>query len=65
MLQNVGSFVPKIRVPFGVPVIRIVVSRGLYWSPLISGNYHLCFGAGLENMTYMVGRLKFRYPGIG
>ena len=25
----------------GVPIIRTIVYLGLYWSPLILGNYHL------------------------
>ena len=24
----------------GVPIIRVIVFLGLYWGPLISGNYH-------------------------
>ena len=35
---------PKIRGTFlGVPIIRIIVFWGLYWGPLILGNYHLGF----------------------
>ena len=37
---------PKIRgTILGVPIIRIIVFWGLYWGPLILGNYHigLCF----------------------
>ena len=31
---------PKTRVTFwGVPIIRIIICWGLYWGPLISGNY--------------------------
>ena len=33
---------PKIRGTFvGVPIIRIIVFWGLYWGPLILGNYHM------------------------
>ena len=28
---------------FGVPIIRIIVYWGLYWGPLILGNYHAFF----------------------
>ena len=32
---------PKIRgTLFRVPIIRIIVYWGLYWGPLILGNYH-------------------------
>ena len=27
----------------GVPIIRTIVFWGLYWGPLILGNYHLVF----------------------
>ena len=33
---------PKIRgTILGVPIIRTIVFRGLYWGPLILGNYHI------------------------
>ena len=33
---------PTIRGTFlGVPIIRTIAYRGLYWGPLILGNYHL------------------------
>ena len=33
---------PKIRGTFlGVPIIRTIVFWGLYWGPLILGNYHI------------------------
>ena len=33
---------PKIRGTFlGVPIIRTIVFWGLYWGPLILGNYHM------------------------
>ena len=36
-----GGF-PKLGVPFlGVPIIRILIFWGLYWGPLILGNYHI------------------------
>ena len=32
---------PKLGVLFwGVPILRIIVFWGLYWGPLILGNYH-------------------------
>ena len=46
-----GSFL-QLRVPFfGVPIIGIIVYWGLYWGPLILGNYHMnakknVFGGG-------------------
>ena len=40
-----GSFL-KLGVPFlGVPIIRTIVFWGLYWGPLILGNYHITPGA--------------------
>ena len=42
-LQCIWGF-PKIGGTFlGVPIIRIIVFWGLYWGPLILGNYHLFF----------------------
>ena len=39
-----GGF-PKLGVPFwGVPLIRSIVYWGLYWGPLILGNYRILFG---------------------
>ena len=39
-LNRFGDF-PKLGVPFlGVPIIRTIVFWGLYWGPLILGNYH-------------------------
>ena len=36
-----GGF-PKLGVPLlGVPIIRTIVFWGLYWGPLILGNYHV------------------------
>ena len=32
----------------GVPIIRIIVYWGLYWGPLILGNYHI--GVAIENL---------------
>ena len=33
---------PKIRgTILGVPIIRTIVYWGLYWGPLILGNYHI------------------------
>ena len=33
---------PKLGVPFlGVPIIRTIVFWGLYWGPLILGNYQV------------------------
>ena len=37
---------PKIRGTFlGVPMIRTIVYWGLYWGPLILGNYHIGQGS--------------------
>ena len=37
-----GLGFPKIRGTFlGVPIIRTIVFWGLYWGPLILGNYHV------------------------
>ena len=37
-----GFGFPKIRGPIlGVPIIRIIVYWGLYWGPLIEGNYQM------------------------
>ena len=39
-LQGLGF--PKIRGTFlGVPIIRTIVCLGLYWGPVILGNYHI------------------------
>ena len=35
------SLMALIGVPLGVPIIRIIVYWGLYWGPLILGNYHI------------------------
>ena len=36
-----GGF-PKLGVPLlGVPIVRTIIFWGLYWGPLILGNYHL------------------------
>ena len=36
---------PKIRgTLLGVPIIRTVIFLGLYWGPLVLGNYHLSNG---------------------
>ena len=36
---------PKIRgTNSGVPIIRIIIYWGLYWGPLILGNYHVYLG---------------------
>ena len=49
MFASIWVF-PKIRGTFlGVPIIRIVIYLGLYWGPLILGNYHLSIHY-LENM---------------
>ena len=35
---------PKIRGTFlGVPIIKTILFGGLYWGPLILGNYHIFF----------------------
>ena len=36
---------PKIRGTLsGIPIIRTIVFWGLYWGPLILGNYHIYLG---------------------
>ena len=35
----------------GVPIIRTIVFRGLYWGPLILGNYHLLPDASLSEAS--------------
>ena len=36
---------PKNRGTFlGVPIIRTIVFLGLYWGPLVLGNYHIHHG---------------------
>ena len=46
--------VPKIRgTILGVLIIRIIVFWGLYWGPLIWGNYHMG-GNGKENGDHYV-----------
>ena len=38
-------YFPKIRGTFlGVAIIRLIVYWGLYWGPLILGNYHMYNG---------------------
>ena len=39
-LVQFGGF-PKLGYFFGIPIIRILVFWGLYWGPLILGNYHV------------------------
>ena len=52
--QEVSSIIwgfPKIMGTFlGVPIIRIIVYWGLYWGPLILGNYHMLgyYGTRME-----------------
>ena len=44
MVIYMGLGFPKIRGTYlflGVPIIRIIVHWGLYWDPLILGNYHI------------------------
>ena len=41
MAMTIWGF-PEIRDTFlGVPIIRTIVFWGLYWGPLILGNYHI------------------------
>ena len=38
----------------GVPIIRTIVFGGLYWGPLVLGNYHIELGGlglGLMNIA--------------
>ena len=42
LLQKAIWGFPNIRgTLLGVPIIRIIVFWGLYWGPLILGNYHI------------------------
>ena len=44
VIMPYGGF-PKLGVPFlGIPIIRTIVFWGLYWGPLILGNYHISQG---------------------
>ena len=50
---------PKIRGTFlGVPIIRIVIFYGLYWGPLIWGNYPLQSAADPFKTTVETGRTQ-------
>ena len=41
---------PKIRgTLLGVPIIRTIVFWGLYWGPLILGNYHIYFHWNIQD----------------
>ena len=43
LCRSIWGF-PKIRGTFwGVPIIRIILYWGLFWGPLILGNYHFVF----------------------
>ena len=54
---GLGLRVPKIRgTLLGVPRMRTIVFWGLYWGPLILGNYHLWIA---------VLGLRFRVSGVG
>ena len=61
-----GGF-PKLGVPsLGVPIIRIIVYWGLYWGPLILGNYHLGFRvAVLTTSTVEVSSRAFLVGKVG
>ena len=48
MIDSAGPYMglqwecPKIRgTILGVPILRIILFGGLYWGPLILGNYHI------------------------
>ena len=57
----IGGF-PKLGVPFlGVPIIRTIIFWGLYWGPLVLGNYQLRWSSG-SNKTAMDG--NFGAPGM-
>ena len=52
---------PKIRSTFlGVPIIRTIVFWGLYWGPLILGNYQINEGTKVRILLHreFVGRLS-------
>ena len=49
----------------GVPIIRIIVFWGLYWGPLILGNYHMKeegLGFGLRGLRFRVATLNANKP---
>ena len=52
ILRLCWGYVGKIGgITLGVPIIRIIVFCGLYWGPLILGNYHIgvILGGIMEN----------------
>ena len=51
--EIMGTFV-------GVPIIRIIVYWGLYWGPLLLGNYHFLLGEHFE--TYKLRTLSMSLP---
>ena len=57
---------PKIRgTLLGVPIIRIIVYLGLYWAPLILGNYHVTAPCPNPNLGETVSPWGFRLQGLG
>ena len=66
---------PKIRgTILGVPIIRTIVFWGLYWGPLILGNYHIVHwgfrscGLGSRDLWQrplaLVGDVRVSLPGL-
>ena len=51
---------PKIRGTFfGVPIIRTITYWGLYWGPLILGNYHI------RKLSRVLGFQGLGFQGLG
>ena len=48
-----GVYIEVSRVPFGVPIIRIIVFWGPSWGPLFLGNYHI--GDYIDNIGCSLG----------
>ena len=49
----------------GVPIIRTIVYLGLYWGPLILGNYHLGLQRAHSKPQQRPCHFKFPYPEQG
>ena len=57
MSQIYGGF-PKLGgTILGVPSIRIIVFEGVYWGPLILGNYHISSPMGWGEFNFRGGRV--------
>ena len=50
---------PKIRGTFwGVPIIRTTVYGGLYWGPVILGNYHIVRNTDQTSQEHELARMR-------